>query len=149
MKTEEGNILIAEFMGTLYWKACNSENGNPYWATHYKNESDCLSAIDNHFNHAGLQYEAYKREHRRIVPKLCYGEDFDLSWDDLMPVVEKICNLNDFSMHLVLAPGYSTAIITSLTEGSKSKAKNNESIKAVWLAVVDFIESHNSKAKKA
>jgi hypothetical protein len=84
MTTEEitkGNILIAEFMGTTYWKAYNFVKDYHYWATHFNTKEECQMKIDEIF---------YENQRGDIVPKLCWGERFDMNWGDLMPVVVKI-----------------------------------------------------------
>lgn len=120
MTTQEGNKLIAEFMG---WKIGRNLPGDIRFQT-------------NWFDTDGLRKGAYLQ--------------FDNSWDWLMPVVEKIHH-----MGCIIEIDYSLVTSCRICVIGKKEQKafnlvadNNgghESIYAVWLSIIKFIEWYNTQ----
>ena len=116
MNIEEGNKLIAEFMG------CKSS----------KNKVTCK----------GVKYTfPYNKNESKHVTHLAYH----LSWDWLMPVLEKITDINEMS------PTIQIGIITSIPTSDHEKEFNIEcfdtgdTIVNTWRACVNFIKYNNAK----
>ena len=120
----EGNKLIAEFMGMKF--------------------------LSTHFDSAG--YEQYSYSVSDEISKQVYGytgtttfldNQFNTSWDWLMPVVEEIEKMEAINLKI---EGVSCQICSYGFVRARETADTKK--EAVWLAVVEFIKWHNQNLKK-
>jgi hypothetical protein len=121
----EGNKLIAEFMGMQFL------------STH----------IDSH------NYEQYSYSMPDELSKQVYGytdatcflsdEQFHISWDWLMPVVEKIGELN--CIVEITTSKQCRIFTTKDADKPYWNITNGKMIEAVWQAVVEFIKRYNNQ----
>lgn len=152
MTTEQilaGNKLIAEFMGGIYSNHAKSWGFGNAWIN------------ENPIRVQGILYEkAVWAE--RFEFELKYHE----SWNDLMPVVEKIENLGysveifKSASHLEPDKIWHRCVIEKMTnwniklssgecddETGKQYIKTENKILSAWLAVVEFIKWYNLNNK--
>ncbi len=146
MITEEGNILIADFMG----KKFTPYKGNRSYDIELS-YSDCENWIIKH----GLDSEGYK-------PELGWGigtGKYNESWSWLMPVVEKIESIQFPSPSMIKCIVEIKSDSCRIFKGEWNEDKEgfisyvsydgNEErytkIQATWLCVVDFIKFINEQ----
>lgn len=113
----ENNKLIVEFMGA------SPNNGGEY---------DITSVTPDRYSV------------NPFLPKLCFISEmqFHVSWDWLMPVVEKIESVGgDVAIYFKTTCIRHTYLANELSHESKSK------IEAAYKAVVEFIKWYNSQPK--
>jgi hypothetical protein len=84
---------------------------------------------------------------KRIVKSLSYKR-YDLDWNSIMPVVEKI--EDSYKLCFLNISGKECNIIIHSEDGINEPlfewCENNSSkIDAVWIVVIEFIKWHNSK----
>lgn len=128
MNIEEGNELIARFMGY----ELNIEIG-----------------VGVHGSDKGEEFEYFTVNH----PDFGDGElmMFDTSWDWLMPIVTKINSIENHRYHFIIYQA--VAEITDMVDGrcitKSSTTKESPDIKlAVWKAALAFIEWYNEQQEK-
>ena len=112
----EGNKLIAEFMGFTHW----IDSGE--WIGYCKLDVDKYSAYKDGMGHR---------------PHACLFEDlrFHSSYDWLMPVIDKIRSMNEYS-------GFVDHTSSIVDEGGVYI--NTKFIENTWKDVVEFIKWHNA-----
>lgn len=131
-KIEEGNKMIAEFMGAEMPASSKDADGN--------------------IRSCSLVYKGVRVDY---IGNSGYGEfKFHSSWDWLMPVVEKIQSID-----ITPAPNYSGYRIEIVVQGYvkitgfpmtgifTNVSVEGSLIKAVWLAVIKFIQWYNNKTQ--
>ena len=131
-ETIDGNRLIAEFMGFekvlgKFYGGMKDEKGNstyPAW-------SDTMNII---------------LDSKIDIPE--YGLKFNSSWDWLIPVVEKIYLMREVVAFTISLGEVEIKLIGR--EPIKSPCiPSNDSIKELWLAVVQFIKWYNTQNSNA
>ena len=135
----EGNKLIAEFMGGIYVRREDLFDSHIIEEFIYNN------------NHPILKNNIKTTEH-------LYHLRYHLSWDWLMPVVEKIGRLNSLEengewFNFVIQNGkvptntYCTCIGRvgeySRNLGNVSSGKSSSLIESNWLCIIEFIKWYN------
>lgn len=117
MDTIEGNKIIAEFMGLT---VNPSDGGKTY-------------AIGGAIEIEGQLFaESWERP------------QYHTSWDWIMPVVEKIEATKKYQVEIELFSCYIIDSSTVLDEiGIVIESHEDSKIKAVWLAVIEFINWYN------
>lgn len=120
---EEGNALIAEFMGLVALK-------KPYLGAFTTNGSNEIEPSFSVFINDKMVDECWY-----VYP------EFHSSWDWLMPVVEKIHSDTDFLVTIY----YRSCKVFPMNRGVEMDIliKEKPTIEAVWTAVVEFIKWHN------
>lgn len=134
MKTEEGNKLIAEFMGAK----CEKELAGVYYFEG--------KAMDMY------RFKELPTTHGNKIldPQLIIGVlqmKYHSSWDWLMPVVEKIENLG-FDVRIIRSGSeteYTMCDITDAANNEISCISHPVKIDSVYSAVVEFIEWYNKQ----
>ena len=125
MKNNEiinGNKLIAEFMGRKFIPYKDNKSVNREFATY----SECEDYIN-------------ENKLKRYLPELGWGMGFgkyDTSWDELMPVVDKI--------HFLRMKDVYRRSNVSVKGDKIFTLYISAQIESVWLAVVNFIEWYNA-----
>jgi hypothetical protein len=116
----KGNKLIAEFMGYKYYPHPAKDSG-------WRKEK----------GHLKLHGYFLCRTNKQL--------EYHSSWDWLMPVVEKISETYTVNIQSYPVMGFDVRF----NEGTYRRAysENESAIKAVWTAVIKFIEWYNQKNK--
>jgi hypothetical protein len=157
-ETIQGNKLIAEFMGT--------EPEVEYCVGHKEKQTICYSPKQtDYFPSAGMQKaecERYLKEQRERYPNGWVTKEgyetlryewyprYNASWNELMPVVEKIESLQydcgfgpvNFPVHI----STDKVVIGEHYYSDFADVTNDQpKITATWLTVVDFIQWYNEQ----
>ena len=145
MTTEEGNMLIADFMQESYWIADVKEWG------HY--HLDAKTYEEGVTEYDGFKTQFPPHECDNVEIKKVYEGSYNYLWDDLMAVVEKIENKKDKYRgdFKVCICGMGCTIqrmgFHPYTEQYLQTALGETKIEAVWTAVVEFIKWYNANIK--
>jgi hypothetical protein len=127
MTIEEGNKLIAEFMG----KTFRAYKGNSSVMEDFKTYADCLKAIKTN------KWKGYAPE---IGWRLGCGK-YHESWDWLMPVVDKIRSYNNVIAFEIC---FCLGVIVKVRYGDEwHNYESNNALEVIWTAVVEFIQWYN------
>jgi len=123
----EGNKLIAEFMGIRF------NNGNAY-----------DSNGNTYMRFRSWNNDMARNEFFRLN-KLYHN-----SWDWLMPVVEKIGGVDNYSVNIHWGTGCTDSFAGCTIHSSTKQITHDELnsdeqslIKAVWNSIIDFIQWYN------
>jgi hypothetical protein len=160
MKTEEiikGNKLIVEFMG---WKETSK---NLKWVSHYGDDYDNRTMFSGWIKQ---EQEYLETEPLIVVENNKRKIDFlrnllyDTSWDWLMPVVEKIENLDFVNYSLISKRNYINGDIYYKIQLGRDTEENidpvnfpieimesKSKIYATWIAVIEFIKWYNENRR--
>lgn len=135
MTQEEGNKIIAEFMG----KEFKPYRGNKSCDNPFPTYDQCMDFI------VKAELEGYKPE---LGWKMGMGK-YHESWSWLMPVVEKIERLNSGNSYLYsVEMGRDYCVITTndfTPETLATASSINDKRYSVWLAVTRFIQWYNTQ----
>jgi hypothetical protein len=72
---------------------------------------------------------------------------YHTSWDWLMPVVEKIEGIGDYHVSIGMFSCYVSEGVF-IDEWVHIESDSDSKIKAVWLAVIEFIKWHNQNTNQ-
>lgn len=120
MEITDGNKLIAEFMGYVLHSSFDGDM--TYW------------------NHGDKYFKP------KAVIRLDKGEvlEFDTSWDWLMPVVEKIERIEGVIVDIHREATKIKFYISDIKEWSTTKWDQEDKIKHVYQAILEFITWYDS-----
>ena len=113
MTTEQGNKLIAEFMGWRFIKWCGTDDEEEL-----------------------PMYQRFEGE-EIVHPGIFHAPEFHEEWNSIMPVVEKIETIAEL---FTITSNYCS--INNKREATITEVGKNK-IQAVWQAVIRFIEWYN------
>lgn len=119
----EGNKLIAEFMGAKFYPEWTSDIYKSPFPTFDFEENRPAESSSRFWSPSGLEYHS--------------------SWDWLMPVVEKIEGLK-FTVKIIDRACFISTYPETIIAGRRIEGTK---IKAVWLAIVEFIKWYNQSKK--
>lgn len=134
----EGNKLIAEFMGfTRYYPNMTRESdlSNIYiYGIYDKVFHESLYVTNTTLSCSNGVYKCYNINHSMHLKDM----QFNSSWDWIIPVIEKIEKLDDYS---IVINYYSCNILD--TAKLNITFTSNSKIKAVYNAIIEFIKWYN------
>ncbi len=151
MGIEEGNKLIAEFMGATIEKFHTKRNKSDEWES-------CLFKIapaeEPYISRDSNDKEEIVIDYRDLNEVKVIDLKYHSSWDWLMPVVEKIAKLgySDFVIHISVMSSNHTEVRCGYFY--HSYCPNNKSIKIIkeeppitvtWKAVIEWLQHHNKQ----
>lgn len=115
----EGNKLIAEFVGVPAWKSYWNKEDNSDWYDTQKLKNASIKGVNTGSGSTKYLY-------------------FDSSWDWLMPVVEKIHTMEEYTEEYAAEQVIYAPILQAIPLYG---------IKGVWDEVVEFIKWYNKQKK--
>lgn len=137
MPVEEGNRLIAEFMGRKF----KPYKDNHSYDAEYNTYAECLSAIEEN------KWMGYTPQ---LGWKIGVGK-YHSSWDWLMPVVEKIEKMDSRDVDCRISIEKDTCNIYYDDKEKQYEFNlwaDGSKIKAVWQSIVAFLQWYNTQTSK-
>ena len=135
----EGNKLIAKFMEFKSTNKCVRSESGKYYDYHSNPNFICIKEDE-------ICVESEKG-YGLVEQDYLFVEDlkFNSSWDWLMPVVEKIENVLDGDVSVIISDA---SCSISYSNSYSICAEAYTKIEAIWLACVNFITWYNLQTNK-
>lgn len=138
----ENNKLIAEFMNEGFWQLWRKEGYKPYWSDEFNSKDEVKEALVRYCKKHDIELDG-------VEPKFIAPE-YHKRWDLLMPVVDKIEQIEDsdgFKPYSVNIELLECEIINyKHLKSIEVYFECNSKIESVYQAVLEFIGYYNQQA---